>query len=167
MVAGRETTNRCRESFEHFLLYKYIPATYKSEIRSSFDEWPIYSWECVKRIGWRIAINCFIYCSKSGHTRGLTVDLTLLATEKELYMGGTFDCFGHESHPDFGGNPDTGVYTPNDSINPNSLSLWERLGEGKRDVTMWRLYCLQVGEKALPWSRKAQPESRSYNIKKR
>ena len=40
-------------------------------------------------------------------------------------MGGTFDCFGHESHPDFGGNPDTGVYTPNVSINPNSLSLWE------------------------------------------
>ena len=55
---------------------------------------------------------------KSGHTRGSTVDLTLfdMATEKELDMGGTFDWFGHESHPDFGGNPDTGVYTPNDKI---------------------------------------------------
>ena len=55
---------------------------------------------------------------KSGHTRGSTVDLTLfdMATEKELDMGGTFDWFGHESHPDFGGNPETGVYTPNDSI---------------------------------------------------
>lgn len=55
---------------------------------------------------------------KSGHTRGSTVDLTLfdMTTEKELDMGGTFDWFGHESHPDFGGNPVTGVYTPNDFI---------------------------------------------------
>ena len=50
---------------------------------------------------------------KSGHTRGSTVDLTLfdMATEKELDMGGTFDWFGVESHPDFCGNPDTGEYT--------------------------------------------------------
>ena len=49
---------------------------------------------------------------KSGHTRGSTVDLTLfdMATEKEVDMGGTFDWFGEESHPDFGGNPETGVY---------------------------------------------------------
>ena len=49
---------------------------------------------------------------KSGHTRGSTVDLTLfdMATEKELDMGGTFDWFGPESHPDFCGNPDTGVF---------------------------------------------------------
>ncbi len=50
---------------------------------------------------------------KSGHTRGSTVDLTLfdMRTEKEVDMGGTFDWFGPESHPDFGGNPDTGKYT--------------------------------------------------------
>ncbi len=50
--------------------------------------------------------------AKSGHTRGSTVDLTLfdMATEKEVDMGGTFDWFGKESHPDFGGNPETGVY---------------------------------------------------------
>ena len=55
---------------------------------------------------------------QSGHTRGSTVDLTLfdMNTEKELDMGGTFDWFGIESHPDFGGNPDTFEYTPNDSI---------------------------------------------------
>ena len=49
---------------------------------------------------------------KSGHTRGSTVDLTLfdMATGKEVDMGGTFDWFGLESHPDFCGNPDTGVY---------------------------------------------------------
>ena len=49
---------------------------------------------------------------KSGHTRGSTVDLTLfdMHTEKELDMGGTFDWFGVESHPDFCGNPDTGEY---------------------------------------------------------
>ena len=40
---------------------------------------------------------------KSGHTRGSTVDLTLfdMALEKEVDMGGTFDWFGEESHPDF------------------------------------------------------------------
>ena len=55
---------------------------------------------------------------KSGHTRGSTVDLTLfdMQTEKELDMGGTFDWFGLESHPDFGGNPDTMEYLPNDEI---------------------------------------------------
>lgn len=39
----------------------------------------------------------------SGHTRGSTVDLTLfdMTTEKEVDMGGTFDYFGVESHPDF------------------------------------------------------------------
>ena len=42
---------------------------------------------------------------KSGHTRGSTVDLTLfdMNTEKEVDMGGTFDWFGTESHPDFRG----------------------------------------------------------------
>lgn len=42
---------------------------------------------------------------KSGHTRGSTVDLTLfdMATEKEVDMGGTFDWFGLESHPDYHG----------------------------------------------------------------
>ena len=54
---------------------------------------------------------------KSGHTRGSTVDLTLfdMNTEKEVDMGGTFDWFGMESHPDIGGNPDTFEYAPNDS----------------------------------------------------
>ena len=55
---------------------------------------------------------------KSGHTRGSTVDLTLfdMTTEKELDMGGTFDWFGHESHPDFGGNPETMEFIPNDTL---------------------------------------------------
>ena len=47
--------------------------------------------------------------AKSGHTRGSTVDLTLvdMATGKELDMGGVFDWFGIESHPDYCGDPDT------------------------------------------------------------
>ena len=59
----------------------------------------------------------YIY-ERSGHTRGSTVDLTLfdMAKEKEVDMGGTFDWFGHESHPDFGGNPETAEYSKNDSI---------------------------------------------------
>ena len=42
---------------------------------------------------------------KSGHSRGSTVDLTLfdMKTGKEVDMGGTFDWFGGESHPDFRG----------------------------------------------------------------
>lgn len=56
--------------------------------------------------------------AKSGHTRGSTVDLTLfdMNTEKELDMGGTFDWFGSESHPDCGGNAETGEYRENDTI---------------------------------------------------
>ena len=49
----------------------------------------------------------------SGHSRGSTVDLTLfdMASEQEVDMGGTFDWFGQESHPDWCGNPETGEYT--------------------------------------------------------
>lgn len=62
---------------------------------------------------------------KSGHTRGSTVDLTLfdMATEKEIDMGGTFDWFGPESHPDFCGNPETGEYTGDNSASPASRSI--------------------------------------------
>ena len=51
--------------------------------------------------------------AKSGHSRGSAVDLTLfdMRTEKEVDMGGTFDWFGRESHPDWCGNPETGAYT--------------------------------------------------------
>ncbi|MDY6418324.1 MAG: M15 family metallopeptidase [Bacteroidales bacterium] len=51
---------------------------------------------------------------KSGHTRGSTVDLTLfdMTTEKEVDMGGTFDWFGIESHPDY-----TATLTPEQYAN--------------------------------------------------
>ena len=63
--------------------------------------------------------------AKSGHTRGSTVDLTLfdMATEKELDMGGTFDWFGPESHPDFCGNPETGEYTGDNHKSPTGRSI--------------------------------------------
>ena len=62
---------------------------------------------------------------KSGHTRGSTVDLTLfdMQTEKEVDMGGTFDWFGPESHPDFCGNPDTGEYTGDNSASPTGRTI--------------------------------------------
>lgn len=43
--------------------------------------------------------------SRSGHSRGSTVDLTLVerATGREADMGGVFDWFGSESHPDYPG----------------------------------------------------------------
>jgi D-alanyl-D-alanine dipeptidase len=62
--------------------------------------------------------------AKSGHPRGSTVDITLfdMTTEKELDMGGTFDWFGVESHPDFCGNPDTGEYTGGSSPAGRSIT---------------------------------------------
>ena len=62
---------------------------------------------------------------KSGHTRGSTVDLTLfdMAMEKEVDMGGTFDWFGPESHPDFCGNPETGEYTGDSRQSPSGRVL--------------------------------------------
>lgn len=43
--------------------------------------------------------------ARSGHSRGSTVDLTLLntMTGKEVEMGSPFDWFGEESHPDYEG----------------------------------------------------------------
>ena len=68
----------------------------------------------------------YIY-AKSGHTRGSTIDLTLfdMQTEKELDMGGTFDWFGPESHPDFCGNPETQEYTADNSKSPAARSITE------------------------------------------
>ncbi len=64
-------------------------------------------------------------CAKSGHTRGSTVDLTLfdMQTEKELDMGGTFDWFGPESHPDFCGNPETMEFTGDNAKSPVGRSI--------------------------------------------
>ena len=63
--------------------------------------------------------------AKSGHTRGSTLDLTLfdMQTEKEVDMGGTFDWFGPESHPDFCGNPNTGEYTGDNSKSPTGRRI--------------------------------------------
>ena len=46
---------------------------------------------------------------RSGHSRGSTVDLTLVDMKngKDVDMGGTFDWFGPESHPDYCGDPET------------------------------------------------------------
>ena len=65
---------------------------------------------------------------KSGHTRGSTLDLTLfdMQTEKELDMGGTFDWFGPESHPDFCGNPETGEYTGDRHQSPAGRTITAR-----------------------------------------
>ena len=54
---------------------------------------------------------------RSGHSRGSTIDLTIIdmATGKEVDMGGTFDWFGPESHPDYCGDPETLEFTGADS----------------------------------------------------
>lgn len=51
-------------------------------------------------------------CSQSSHTRGSTVDLTLVdANGEDVDMGTLFDFFGPESHPDHCGDPETGKYS--------------------------------------------------------
>ena len=50
--------------------------------------------------------NLFVHgyiASRSGHSRGSTVDLTLydLRNQCDVDMGGTFDYFGYRSHPDY------------------------------------------------------------------
>ena len=52
--------------------------------------------------------------TKSGHSRGSTIDLTLFDMKlgKDVDMGGTFDWFGPESHPDYCGDPETLEYRP-------------------------------------------------------
>lgn len=66
-------------------------------------------------------------CIKSGHSRGSTLDLTLfdMRAEKEVDMGGTFDWFGPESHPDFCGNPDTQEFTADNSQSPAARTITE------------------------------------------
>ena len=89
----------------------------------------------------------YIY-EKSGHTRGSTVDLTLfdMNTEKELDMGGTFDWFGPESHPDFCGNPETGEYTGDNSKSPVGRSI---TAEQFANRMLLRRAMLRHGFKAL------------------
>ena len=80
--------------------------------------------------------------TKSGHSRGSTVDLTIvdMKTGKEVDMGGTFDWFGIESHPDFGGG------------NPETLEFQQTLS----DDASWfppprqRVVALPSQERALP-----------------
>ena len=64
-------------------------------------------------------------CERSGHTRGSTLDLTLfdMKTEKELDMGGTFDWFGPESHPDFCGNPANLNFTADNHKSPAGRTI--------------------------------------------
>ena len=61
---------------------------------------------------------------KSGHTRGSTVDLTIvdMATGKDVDMGGVFDWFGEESHPDFCGDPETGIFDDSNCTSPLKIT---------------------------------------------
>ena len=61
---------------------------------------------------------------RSGHTRGSTVDLTLvdMKTGKEVDMGGVFDWFGEESHPFYGMDPRTGRIREHQKITPEQFN---------------------------------------------
>ena len=55
-------------------------------------------------------------------------------------MGGTFDWFGPESHPDFCGNPETGEYTGDNSKSP---------AEPKRSITAEQFKNRMILRKAM------------------
>ena len=65
--------------------------------------------------------------TQSGHSRGSTLDLTLfdMHTEKEVDMGGTFDWFGRESHPDCQGDLDKGFYIAYDNVDTITAEQFE------------------------------------------
>lgn len=68
--------------------------------------------------------------SKSSHTRGSTVDLTLfdMRTQKEADMGCTFDYFGEASHPDITPGQACGAYRPiNEEQYRNRMILRETM----------------------------------------
>ena len=85
---------------------------------------------------------------KSGHSRGSTVDLTLfdMNTEKEVDMGGTFDWFGPESHPDVCGDPVTGQYNGDNHKSPVGRSITP---EQFRNRMMLRNVMLRHGFKPI------------------
>ena len=69
----------------------------------------------------------YIY-AKSSHSRGSTVDLTLVdaASGKELDMGSPFDWFGEESHPDYKGEG-LKVKGERDDWQANRQILWDAM----------------------------------------
>ena len=69
-----------------------------------------------------------------------------MTTEKEVDMGGTFDWFGPESHPDFCGNPETGKYTGDSSKSPKGRSI---TAEQLKNRMILRQAMLRHGFKAL------------------
>ena len=87
---------------------------------------------------------------KSGHSRGSTVDLTLLdmASGKEVDMGGTFDWFGIESHPCWCGDPQTQKYTG--KVPGDAPSTQRRITEKQfRNRMLLRSVMLKYGFKPI------------------
>ena len=84
--------------------------------------------------------------AKSGHTRGSTVDLTpfYMNTEKEVDMGGTFDWFGPESHPDFCGHPETGEYTGDNAKSPTGRSITPEQFANRMILRKWWHFTLEA-----------------------
>ena len=127
---------RPQEGVDHFVRWsKNIPDTLmKTYFYPDLDKSVLFAQEYIME--------------KSGHTRGSTVDLTLfdMATEKELDMGGTFDWFGVESHPDFCGDPETGEYNANDDRSPTGRTITEQQFQNRMIL---RRAMLRHGFKAL------------------
>ena len=82
---------RPQRAVDHFVRWAEDPA----DVRMKRIFYPEVSKEELFALGF--------VASRSGHSRGSTVDLTLfdMNTEREVDMGGTFDYFGELSHPDY------------------------------------------------------------------
>lgn len=84
-------TYRPQKAVEHFKRWAEDPNS--TEMRDYF--YPEVDKSLLIKLGY--------IATKSGHSRGSTVDLTLIdmVTGKELDMGGSFDYFGKISHPSY------------------------------------------------------------------
>ena len=83
---------RPQMAVDHFMRWALSPdTTMKAYFYPDLDKATVFEKEYV--------------ATRSGHSRGSTIDLTLfdMRLEKEVDMGGTFDFFGLPSHPDYTG----------------------------------------------------------------
>ena len=75
---------------------------------------------------------------KSGHTRGSTIDLTIIKQDGSFVdMGGTFDLFSERSHPDY------------KKTKTQSQNLARRNGQRRVQTTRFRMVALYAQERTL------------------
>lgn len=109
--AGRALAKVQQELIKNDYILKIFDAYRPQQAVDSFVEWARIAEDTLKKQEFYPDVaksNLFEFgyiASKSGHSRGSTVDLSLVDAEtcEEIDMGGSYDFFGERSHHDFRG----------------------------------------------------------------